>query len=260
MHHYHQVLVALLPCALLVLGQQEDIAAAVKACLQQSSVLNSCQDGEAGLQSLNTIPEETDVFIPRLELHLLQPPVDVKAIFLNNTLTGLSLFKLNSVGVNKTNATLSMSITIPQLVAVGNYELSGTAFVPLGFSASSYSAQFQDVQISGEAKLTVGKGQLLAIEGTPSLKVDLSNMTVAFDNLLEGRGKPHIAQLVHSFVNQEPKLFVQDFQPEIRKRVSGCWENFTLGLSAAWIRPSSGYDMYTITGFKGAVSRDGFGF
>jgi hypothetical protein len=222
MHHYYQVLVALLPCALLVLGQQ-DIAAAVKACLQ-SSVLNSCQYGEAGL---NTIPEEAGVFIPRLELHLLQPPVDVKATFLNNTLSGLSLFKLNSVGVNKTNATLSMSITIPQLRAVGNYELSGMAFVPLGFSASSYSAQFQDVQISGEAKLMKAEkgGQLLAIEGTPSLNVDLSNMTVAFDNLLEGK-KPHISQLVHSFVNQEPKLFVQDFQPEIRKRLSGLLGEF----------------------------------
>jgi len=227
MHHY-QVLVALLPYALLVLGQQQDIAAAVKACIQ-SPVLNRCsQYDKTGLQSLNTNPEEADVFIPRLELHLLQPPVDVKATFVNNTLTGLSLFKLNSVGVNKTNATLSMSITIPQLVSVGNYELSGTAFVPLGFSASTYSAQFQDVQISGEAKLTKGEkgGQLLAIEGTPLLKVDLSNMTVAFDNLLEGRGKPHIAQLVHSFVNQEPKLFVADFQPEIRKRLSGLLGEF----------------------------------
>jgi hypothetical protein len=224
MHHY-QVLVALMPCALLVLGQQ-DIAAAVKACLLQSSVLNSCQYGEVGLQSLNT--EEAGVFIPRLELHLLQPPVDVKAIFVNNTLTGLSLFKLNSVGVNKTYNLLSMSITIPQLASVGNYELSGTAFVPLGFSASTYSAQFQDAQISGEAKLIKAEkgGQLLAIEGTPSLSVDLSNMTVAFDNLLEGRGKPHIAQLLHSFVNQEPKLFVQDFQPEIRKRVSGLLGEF----------------------------------
>jgi hypothetical protein len=228
MHHYYQVLVVLLPCAL-VLGQQEDIAAAVKACLQQSSLLNSCQDGEAGgLPSLNTIPEEAGVFIPLLELHLLQPPVDVKAIFLNNTLTGLALFKLNSVGVNKTNSLLSMSITIPQLASVGNYELSGTAFVPLGFSASTYSAQFQDVQISGEAKLMMkaAKGGQLAIEGTPLLNVDLSNMTVAFDNLLEGRGKPHIAQLVHSFVNQEPKLFVQDFQPEIRKQVSGLLGEF----------------------------------
>jgi hypothetical protein len=227
MHHYHQVLVAFLPCALLVLGQQQDIAAAVKACLQ-STVLNSCQDGEAGgLPSLNTIPEEAGVFIPRLELHLLQPPVDVKAIFVNNTLSGLSLFKLNSVGVNKTNSLLSMSITIPQLASVGNYELSGMAFVPLGFSASSYSAQFQDVQISGEAKLTKAEmGGQLAIEGTPSLNVDLSNMTVAFDNLLEGRGKPHIAQLVHSFVNQEPKLFVEDFQPEIRKRLSGLLGEF----------------------------------
>jgi hypothetical protein len=224
MHHY-QVLVVLLPCALLVLGQQEDIAAAVKACIQ-SSVLNSCQYGEVGLQSLNT--EEADVFIPRLELHLLQPPVDVKATFVNNSLSGLSLFKLNSVGVNKTTATLSMSITIPQLMAVGNYELSGTAFVPLGFSASSYSAQFQDVQISGEAKLIKAErrgGQLLAIEGTPSLNVDLSNMTVTFDNLLEGK-KPHISKLVHSFVNQEPKLFVADFQPEIRKRVSGLLGEF----------------------------------
>jgi hypothetical protein len=221
MHHY-QVLVALLPCAV-VLGQQ-DISTAVKACIQ-SSVLNSCQYGEAGLQSLNT--EEAGVFIPRLELHLLQPPVDVKATFVNNTLSGLSRFKLNSVGVNKTTATLSMSITIPQLRAVGNYELSGTAFVPLGFSASSYSAQFQDVQISGEAKLTKAEkgGQQLAIDGTPSLKVDLSNMTVAFDNLLEGK-KPHIAHLVHSFVNQEPKLFVQDFQPEIQKRVSGLLGEF----------------------------------
>jgi hypothetical protein len=224
MHHY-QVLVALLPCALLVLGQ-EDISAAVKACLL-SSALNSCQYGEAGLPSLNTIPEEAGVFIPRLELHLLQPPVDVRATFLNNTLSGLSLFKLNSVGVNKTNHLLSMSITIPQLASVGNYELSGMAFVPLGFSASSYSAQFQDVQISGEAKLMKAEqGGQLAIEGTPSLKVDLSNMTVAFDNLLEGRGKPHIAQLLHSFVNQEPKLFVEDFQPEIRKRVSGLLGDF----------------------------------
>jgi hypothetical protein len=225
MHHYYQVLIVLMPCALLVLGQQQDIAAAVKACIQ-SSALNSCsQYGEAGgLQSLNT--EEAGVFIPRLELHLLQPPVDVKATFVNNTLTGLSLFKLNSVGVNKTNATLSMSITIPQLRAVGNYELSGTAFVPLGFSASSYSAQFQDVQISGEAKLMKAeKGGQLAIEGTPSLNVGLSNMTVAFDNLLEGK-KPHISQLVHSFVNQEPKLFVADFQPEIRKRVSGLLDEF----------------------------------
>jgi hypothetical protein len=225
MHHY-QFLVVLLPCAL-VLGQQEDIAAAVKACLQ-SSVLNSCQDGEAGgLPSLNTIPEEAGVFIPRLELHLLQPPVDVKATFVNNTLSGLSLFKLNSVGVNKTNHLLSMSITIPQLVSVGNYELSGTAFVPLGFSASTYSAQFQDVQISGEAKLMKAEkgGQLLAIDGTPLLNVDLSNMTVAFDNLLEGK-KPHISQLVHSFVNQEPKLFVADFQPEIRKRLSGLLGEF----------------------------------
>jgi hypothetical protein len=112
-------------------------------------------------------------------------------------------------------------------VSVGNYELSGMAFVPLGFSASTYRAQFQDVQISGEAKLIKAeRGGQLAIEGTPSLKVDLSNMTVAFDNLLEGRGKPHIAQLLHSFVNQEPKLFVQDFQPEIRKRVSGLLGEF----------------------------------
>jgi hypothetical protein len=48
-----------------------------------------------------------------------------------------------------------MSISVPELVSVGKYELSGQAFVPLDNSSGTYKTIFQDVGLSGDAQLKV---------------------------------------------------------------------------------------------------------
>jgi hypothetical protein len=37
----------------------------------------------------------------RVDFHLTKPPIDVKAAFEDNTVTGLSTFKLNSISADK---------------------------------------------------------------------------------------------------------------------------------------------------------------
>ena len=48
-----------------------------------------------------------------------------------------------------------MSISVPQLVSVGKYELSGQALVPLEQSSGTYKTTFQDVLLNGESKIKV---------------------------------------------------------------------------------------------------------
>ncbi len=55
----------------------------------------------------------------------------------------------------RTNKLLSMSISVPQLVSVGKYELSGQALVPLEQSSGTYKTTFQDVLLNGESKIKV---------------------------------------------------------------------------------------------------------
>jgi hypothetical protein len=44
-------------------------------------------------------------------------------------------------------------------------------------------------------------------------------MVVQFDNLFGGK-TPQLSEVVHNFVNKEPKQFIQDFKPEIIKQAS----------------------------------------
>jgi hypothetical protein len=223
------VFVALLPLALV--AGQEDIKTSLKACLQ-STDLNSCLAElveklrpymKTGLPDFN-IPQTEPMKIPRVDFHLTKPPIDVKAAFEDNTVTGLSTFKLNSISADKTNKLLSMSITVPQLVSVGKYDLSGQALVPLEQSSGDYKTTFQDVLLNGQSKIKVEGGKLV-IDGKPDLDIDLGNMVVAFDNLFDGK-TPHLSTLVHEFVNKEPKKFLEDFKPEILKQVSGLLKGF----------------------------------
>ena len=57
---------------------------------------------------------------------------------------------------------LSMSISVPELVTVGKYEMSGQAFVPLDNSSGTYKTIFQDVELHGESKLKVQRPHTLS--------------------------------------------------------------------------------------------------
>jgi hypothetical protein len=61
----------------------------------------------------------------------------------------------NPFCTSRTNKLLSMSISVPQLVSVGKYELSGQALVPLEQSSGTYKTTFQDVLLNGESKIKV---------------------------------------------------------------------------------------------------------
>jgi hypothetical protein len=217
--------------AALVAGQAE-IHASLQLCLQ-SEDLNSCLADlveklrpymRTGLPDFN-IPQTEPMFIPRVDFHLVKPPIDVSVTFEDNTVEGLSTFQLNTISADKTRKVLAMSITVPRLVSVGKYAMSGQAFVPLENSSGTYKTIFQDVVLNGESKLTVASNGKLEIEGNPTLDLDLGNMTVQFDNLFGGK-TPQLSEVVHNFVNKEPKQFVQDFKPEILKQVSGLLKGF----------------------------------
>ena len=44
-------------------------------------------------------------------------------------------------------------------------------------------------------------------------------MIAQFDNLFGGK-TPQLSEVVHNFVNKEPKQFIEDFKPEIIKQAS----------------------------------------
>jgi hypothetical protein len=44
-------------------------------------------------------------------------------------------------------------------------------------------------------------------------------MIAQFDNLFGGK-TPQLSEVVHNFVNKEPKQFLEDFKPEIIKQVN----------------------------------------
>lgn len=224
-------LAALLTLLSLAAGQEEDIHNSLKICLQ-SEDLNPCLADlveklrpymKTGLPKFN-IPQTEPMFVPRVDFHLNKPPIDVRVKFEDNVVEGLSTFKLNSISADKQRRVLSMSISVPQLVTVGKYELSGQAFVPLDNSSGTYKTIFQDVQLQGESKLKVENGRL-EIDGNPSLDIGLENMIAQFDNLFGGK-TPQLSEVVHNFVNKEPKQFIEDFKPEIIKQVSGLLKGF----------------------------------
>jgi hypothetical protein len=57
-----------------------------------------------------------------------------------------------------------MSITVPQMVAVGQYDMSGQALVPLENSKGSYKTIFQDAEVKGDSKIKVRKQNTVAVK------------------------------------------------------------------------------------------------
>lgn len=87
-----------------------------------------------------------------------------------------------------------------------------------------YKTTFTGTTVSGVAQLTEQNGKLVIL-GEPDVTIAVEGLNVQMENLFGGDADG-LAKVVLKFVNKESDKFIQDFQPEIAKQVSGLIKGF----------------------------------
>jgi len=215
-------------CLLLGLAAgQDELSGSLSRCLSSSANddLNSCLEQlaeslrpymRAGIPYLNVPPTEP-MFLDQIELVLKRPPIDVKVQFNDTVVSGLSSFILNSVRADLDTQKIRINMTVPELYAAGNYEMTGKAFVVIKDSKGPFQGNMTNANVVMETKLKVQSGRLL-VDGEPKIEVKVQKLNVKLDNLFGGR-TPQLANTITTFINKDSDKFIKDFGPQITQQI-----------------------------------------
>merc|ERR1712127_1090672 len=221
-------LATLLLSVLAVQGQQElqDFLGSCLGSQPSSAKINAClvQLAEklrpfmkTGIAELG-IPRTEPMDIDRINFALKSPFGVVDVVFTENSVAGLSNHEVKSV---------EATIKVIEATATGLYHMSGV-IGPLELDPSlapaPYKTTFTGTTVSGVAQLTEQNGKLIIL-GEPDVTIAVEGLNVQMENLFGGDADG-LAKVVLKFVNKESDKFIQDFQPEIAKQVSGLIKGF----------------------------------
>lgn len=209
-----------------VVAGQADIEDGLKNCLGRGTALDDCLKELAenlrpymsqGLPKYN-IPPTDPMYLDEITLRLKRPPVDVTVEFTDTVINGLSGFRLNDVHADKAAQTIELDMTVPRMTNMGQYKMSGRAFVVIKDSEGPFKVDIKDLNVLMTTKLKVQNGRLL-VDGEPDVKVKVGDLKVKLENLFGGK-TPQLAATITQFLNNDSDRFIEDFGPQITSQVS----------------------------------------
>lgn len=224
----------LLALAVCVAGQNTDLLKLrenLKSCLtNEAKELNKCLLEMAnslkpfmkeGIPELN-IPATEPMYLPKIAFNL-----DAKAFgqidvtFINNTITGLSSHRIESIQADKAAKTISLNIHIPKTEAVGMYKMAvNSKFFDFDDSLpfEPYNSNFFDLTVDAVATFK-GRGDgKFEIKEDPTVEIKVGRMNIDMENLFGGQADLFAKSILNT-VNKDSQKFIKDFGPGISQQV-----------------------------------------
>jgi len=220
----------------------DDPGVVLMDCIDGGDSVNTCSE-----RAIETIIDSVETGIPELGL----PPMDPMSLeqldfrFFNLSLevsnisqTGFKNFKLEKSVVDKDSRAWHVEMSIPRSDAVGVYKMTGTLppNIDLGTSSGDQRFSMDNAYAIVDMKLGRNGSKIEIVEMDLLLK--LEDMHVEMDCLFPRRnGKccPRkylkscntiLAKTVLRFINKDGKNFVEQFQPEISRKIRPILENY----------------------------------
>jgi hypothetical protein len=171
---------------------------------------------KVGLPDYN-IPATEPMFIPRVDLRVEQPPMNLSLRFTETYVNGLSSFNLDKVDTDLNSRNVLTVLSVPSLSVNGNYRMKGNAFITQVDSADTFTMKMKNAVVKISTQFVVRSGKLAIVED-PKIEVQSADLKVNFKNLFGSEGK-NFAEIVHEFINQDSDKFIKDFSPQLAKQV-----------------------------------------
>jgi len=210
-------------CILVALSRAGAEIIDLAKCLEATNDLDSCHVEFANKlrpvvkngDEVHKIKSTDPLTISQMDVSLKD--LNIKTTFNDNKIIGLSNYEVQSFKTNKNRKLLKVDLFNPLVTSSGKYQFDGSKSFVKALSDGNYDFSLAEAGVILVIKLEHQNGRVV-INEDPLLSIKLGKLEVKLHDLFGGKAD-NFAKIVHRFIHDNPKVYLDQLKSPIVKEV-----------------------------------------